>query len=78
MRRFLLVLGLAMVAVPALAMYTSNLATEAMFDSAFAEAVSRRLGNAVSMALAGRPDFAKELLQEAEQYSQLAETIDEN
>ncbi len=61
----------------ALAMYTSNLATEAMFDSAFAEAVSRRLGNAVAMALAGRPDFARELLQEAESYSQLAETIDE-
>lgn len=61
----------------ALAAYTSTLATVDQWDSGFAEAVVRRLANPFAMAIAGRPDFARELLEEAEKYSQLAESIDE-
>ena len=61
----------------ALVVYTSSIATEPQWDSGFREAVVRRLANPLAMALAARPDFARELLQESEQYAQLAEAIDE-
>lgn len=56
----------------ALIVYSSNLPPESYWDADFAEAMARRLGNYFAMALAGRPDFARELLQEAETYSSLA------
>jgi phage shock protein A len=61
----------------ALAVYTTNAMNENQWDSGFAEAVVRRLANPLGMAMAGRPDFARELLEESERYSQLAEAIDE-
>lgn len=61
----------------AVAVYTSSIPTVAEWDSAFTQAVVRRLANPFAMALAGRPDFARELLAEAEQYAQLAELEDE-
>lgn len=61
----------------ALAVYTSSSATESQWDSAFSEAVVRKLASPLAMALAGRPDFAKELLEEADRFAQLSETIDE-
>ena len=63
--------------VSAVGIYTTNAATEDQWDNAFREAVVRRLASPLSMALAGRPDFARELLQEAERYAQMAERIDE-
>ena len=62
----------------AAASYTSSNVTEAMFDWAFAEAVAKRLSPGLAMALAGRPDFARELLSEAEQAAATAELVDEN
>ena len=50
---------------------------EEFWDDAFAEVVARRLSSPLAMALAGRPDFARELLQEAGQYGQLADLMDE-
>lgn len=61
----------------AYAVYTSSAPTESIWDSAFAEAVARRLANPLAMALAGRPDFARELLEESERYAQAAELVDE-
>lgn len=63
--------------VNALAVYTSSAVTEAQWDSAFAEAVSRRLANPLAMALSGRPDFAKEVLQQSGMVAGTAEAIDE-
>jgi hypothetical protein len=34
--------------------------------------MARRLANPLAMALAGRPDFARELLQESQQYASIA------
>jgi hypothetical protein len=61
----------------AVAKYTSSGPTETQWDWAFADAVAKRLANPLSMALAGRPDFARELLQEAEQAAAAADLIDE-
>ena len=61
----------------ALAVYTTAQVVEANWDDAFAEAVARRLANPLGLALSGRPDLAREMLEEADRYSQLAETIDE-
>lgn len=61
----------------ALIVYTSSIPTVAEWDSGFTEAVVRRLANPLALALAGRPDMARELLDEAERYSQLSEAIDE-
>ena len=61
----------------AIAMYTSAEPTEAVWDWAFAEAVAKRLASPLAMALSGRPDFARELLQEAEQAAAVADMIDE-
>ena len=62
----------------ALAVYTSSTVTEAQWDSAFAESVSRRLANPLVMALSGRPDFAKEILMQAAQMAATAESIDDS
>lgn len=64
----------------ALAVYTSStpgVGQEALWDSIFIEAVARRLANPLAMALAGRPDFAKEILEESQAFAQMAETADE-
>ena len=61
----------------AVAVYTSNIPTVDQWDSAFREAVVRRLATPLAMAVAGRPDFSRELLAEAEQYAQLSELMDE-
>ncbi len=61
----------------ALIVYTSNSPVESQFDDAFAEAVARRLANPLAMALAGRPDFARELLEESDRYAAMAEMNDE-
>lgn len=63
--------------ISAQAVYTSSTPTEAQWDSSFAEAVSRRLANPLAMALSGRPDFAREILQEAEAMASEAETSDD-
>jgi hypothetical protein len=47
--------------------YTTNLVTEAQWDSMFQEAVVRALAAALSVALAGRPDFSREKMAEAGQ-----------
>jgi len=60
------------------AVYTSSTPNENQWDSAFIEAVARLISNPLAMALAGRPDFARELLAEAEQYANTAELVDEN
>ncbi|HLX18466.1 MAG TPA: hypothetical protein VKS24_25035 [Bradyrhizobium sp.] len=57
--------------------YTTSNVTEAMFDAAFVEAFARRIASPLAMAIAGRPDFARELLEEAERYAALAELVDE-
>jgi hypothetical protein len=62
----------------ALAVYTSSTPTEAVWDSVFAEAVSRRLANPLAMALSGRPDFASEVLEQAARVAMTAETVDES
>lgn len=49
--------------------YTTANTTEAMWDSAFLDAVTRRLGNPLAMAIAGRPDYARELLEQSERYA---------
>lgn len=63
--------------VNASVVYTSNAAIESQFDSSFCEAVARKLANPLAMAVGGRPDFARELLGEAQQYESMAELIDE-
>jgi hypothetical protein len=45
--------------------YTSSEPTEAQWDPTFREAVVERLAVPLAMALAGRPDFAKAVLEEA-------------
>jgi hypothetical protein len=62
----------------ALAVYTTSLATEDQWDSIFEQAVVRQLANPLALALAGRPDYARELLEEAGRYEQLAEFGDES
>jgi hypothetical protein len=56
----------------ALLAYTANSIIENLWDPGFSEAMSRRLSSPLAMALAGRPDFARELLAESEKYAQLA------
>lgn len=62
----------------ALAVYTSSSVAEAQWDAAFADAVVRRLANPLAMALAGRPDFAKEILMQSAQMAQTAASIDDS
>lgn len=64
--------------VSALAVYTTSQVTEAQWDSVFTDAVIRRLANPLAMALSGRPDFAKEILQQSAQMAQTAEAVDDS
>lgn len=61
----------------ALAVYTSSAPTEDQWDAVFAETVARRLANPLALALAGRPDLARELLEESERYTQGVESLDD-
>lgn len=64
----------------ALAVYTTSdvaIATN-LWDAVFAEAVARRLGNPLSLALSGRPDLAKNLLEEATQIAMTGGAVDES
>lgn len=61
----------------ALAVYTSSLVTEDQWDAAFFDTVVRRLANPLAMALSGRPDFAKTILEQSAQMAQTAEMVDE-
>lgn len=61
----------------AIGIYTSSTPNENQWDWAFAQAVAWRLASPLAMAIAGRPDFSKELMEEANQYAQMAELIDE-
>lgn len=63
--------------VAAQAVYTSSSVTEEQWDSAFQDAVVRRLSNPLAMALSGRPDFAREILETAAAMAMTAERIDE-
>lgn len=63
--------------VNALAVYTSSAVAEAQWDAAFADTVIRRLANPLAMALSGRPDFAKTILEQSAMMAQTAEAIDE-
>lgn len=62
----------------ALAVYTSSTPSEAQWDSVFQDAVIRRLANPLSMALAGRPDFAKTILEQSAQMAQTAMAVDDS
>lgn len=64
--------------VNALAVYTTSAVSEGMWDAAFADAVIRRLANPLAMALSGRPDFARELLEEAARVAATCEIVDES
>lgn len=64
--------------VNALAVYTSYTVPEALWDAVFAEAVARRLSNPLAMALSGRPDFAKEILEESARVAATAEAVDDS
>lgn len=61
-----------------LGIYTTSLVTENQWDSSFEEAVVRQLANPLAMAIAGRPDFAREILDEAMRYEQMAEAGDDS
>lgn len=62
----------------ALAVYTTSSVVESDWDSAFGDAVVRRLGNPLAMALSGRPDFAKELLMQSAMMASTCENVDES
>lgn len=62
----------------ALLVYTSSLVTEVQWDAVFQDAVVRRLANPLAMSLAGRPDFAKEILMQSAQMAQTAEGVDDS
>ena len=62
----------------ALAVYTTSSVTESQWDSAFGDAVVRRLASALAMGLAGRPDFANTILDQAARMAATGENIDES
>ena len=62
----------------ALGVYTSSNVTEDQWDTLFLQSVARQLANPMSMALEGRPDYARELLAQALQYEQMSELDDES
>jgi hypothetical protein len=62
----------------AILVYTTSLVTENEWDALFTQSVVRQLANPLAMAVAGRPDFAKELLETAARYEQMAELDDES
>jgi hypothetical protein len=61
----------------ALGVYTTSLTTEAQWDAVFQDAVVRRLSNPLAMALSGRPDFAKTILEQSALVAATAEAVDE-
>lgn len=63
--------------VNALAVYTTNSVSEAQWDSVFADTVIRRLANPLAMALSGRPDTAKELIEQAAAMAQTSSAVDD-
>lgn len=64
--------------INALAVYTTSTVTEAQWDSVFTDAVVRRLANPLAMALSGRPDFAKTILEQSAMMAQTAEAVDDS
>jgi len=62
----------------ALAVYTTSDVAEAQWDSVFQDAVVRRLANPLAMALAGRPDFAKSILEQAAQMAQTSMAVEDS
>lgn len=62
----------------AVGIYTSSTPTEEQWDAVFQDAVVRRLGNPLAMALAGRPDFAEKLLMQSAQMASTAESVDDS
>ena len=61
----------------ALGVYTTSLTTETQWDSVFQDAVVRRLANPLAMALSGRPDFSKAILEQSALVAAMAEAVDE-
>lgn len=64
--------------VNAVGIYISSTPTEAQWDAAFLDTVARRLANPLAMALSGRPDFAREILEESARMAASADAADEN
>lgn len=64
--------------VNARAVFTSLSVPEALWDAVFVDAVARRLANPLAMALSGRPDFAREILEESARVASTAEMVDES
>lgn len=64
--------------VNAWAVYTTSLATEAVWDAVFTDAVVRRLANPLAMALSGRPDFAEKILEQSARMAQTAMAVDDS
>ncbi len=62
----------------ALAVYISSTVTEAEWSPTFTDAVVRRLANPLAMALSGRPDFAKELLEQSMRSAAMDDAVDES
>lgn len=58
--------------------YTSSAVTENQWDTLFEQSVVRQLANPLAMAIAGRPDFAREILDEAARYEQISDLRDES
>lgn len=56
------------------AVYTSNAVTENQWDSMFTRAVVEALASPLAMAIAGRPDFAKALMEQAMAAEQMSES----
>lgn len=61
----------------AMLVFTTSAPLPALWDAAFMDAVVRRLGNYLGMALSGRPDFARQLLEEADRLSAIATEVDD-
>lgn len=64
--------------VNALAVYTSATVPEVQWDAVFCDALSRRLANPLAMALSGRPDFAREILEQSARVAATAEVVDDS
>lgn len=62
----------------ALAVYTTSSVTEAQWDAAFTDTVIRRLANPLAMALSGRPDFAREILEQSARMAATCEAVDDS
>ena len=63
--------------VNAYLVYTTSSVTEAFWDAFFVQSVVGRLAMPLSMAGAGRPDFARALLEEAQSIAAMAEGRDD-